>query len=175
MNRARLVWELGTELVLDKAFEKTLTQSLYSLVRAGRLDEAVQLCRKAHQPWRAASIRGSLLFQWRAIGKSESWIGVFVLMICEANEQSEEGIEDEDDAEGWQGNRRRRLWKSTCVKAALNVKRHHLRSCELVLCLYSPTCLIQSGYYMRRSRQPLKHSTFSSQHVGPGKTIYGLK
>ncbi|KAN0078059.1 Nuclear pore protein 84/107 [Tylopilus felleus] len=88
----------------DTAFEKTLTQSLYSFVRAGRLDEAVQLCRKAHQPWRAASIRGSLLFQWRAI----------------ANEQSEEGIEDEDDAEGWQGNRRRRLWKSTCVKAALN-------------------------------------------------------
>ncbi|KAI9454791.1 nuclear pore protein 84/107 [Boletus coccyginus] len=88
----------------DAAFEKTLTQSLYSFVRAGRLDEAVQLCRKAHQPWRAASIRGSLLFQWRAI----------------ANEQCEEGFEDEDDAEGWQGNRRRRLWKSTCVKAALN-------------------------------------------------------
>ena len=63
---------LGTvsESVLCKAFEKTLTQSLYSFVRAGRLDEAVQLCRKAHQPWRAASIRGSLLFQWQAIGKS---------------------------------------------------------------------------------------------------------
>ncbi|KAG8215686.1 nuclear pore complex protein [Butyriboletus roseoflavus] len=88
----------------DAAFEKTLTQSLYSFVRGGRLDEAVQLCRKAHQPWRAASIRGSLLFQWRAI----------------ANEQPEEGFEDEEDTEGWEGNRRRRLWKSTCVKAALN-------------------------------------------------------
>ncbi|KAF8553085.1 hypothetical protein OG21DRAFT_1589517 [Imleria badia] len=88
----------------DAAFEKTLTQSLYSFVRAGRLDEAVQLCRKAHQPWRAASIRGSLLFQWQAV----------------ANEPCEDGFEDEDDAEGWQGNRRRRLWKSTCVKATLN-------------------------------------------------------
>ena len=67
-------WGLGTEFVLGKAFEKTLTQSLYSFVRAGRLDEAVQLCRKAHQPWRAASIRGSLLFQWRAIGGSHEAI-----------------------------------------------------------------------------------------------------
>ncbi|KAG2131751.1 hypothetical protein DEU56DRAFT_449562, partial [Suillus clintonianus] len=40
--------------------EKSLAQA-YSFVRAGRLDEVVQLCRKAHQSWRAASIRGSLL------------------------------------------------------------------------------------------------------------------
>ncbi|KAG1880883.1 hypothetical protein F4604DRAFT_1748501, partial [Suillus subluteus] len=51
----------------DAGSEKSLAQALYSFVRAGRLDEAVELCRKAHQPWRAASIRGSLLFQWRAI------------------------------------------------------------------------------------------------------------
>ncbi|KIJ62485.1 hypothetical protein HYDPIDRAFT_94356 [Hydnomerulius pinastri MD-312] len=95
----------GRSLAADDAgFEKTLAQALYSFVRAGRLDEAVELCRKAHQPWRAASIRGSLLFQWRAI----------------ANEPREDGFEDEDDAEGWQGNRRRKLWKSTCAKAALN-------------------------------------------------------
>ncbi|KAF9221187.1 hypothetical protein BS17DRAFT_846289 [Gyrodon lividus] len=95
----------GKSLAADDAgFEKTLAQALYSFVRAGRLDEAVELCRKAHQPWRAASIRGSLLFQWRAI----------------ADEQREDGFEDEDDAEGWQGNRHRRLWKSTCAKAALN-------------------------------------------------------
>ncbi|KAF8836112.1 nuclear pore protein 84/107 [Paxillus ammoniavirescens] len=95
----------GRSLAADDAgFEKTLAQALYAFVRAGRLDEAVELCRKAHQPWRAASIRGSLLFQWRAI----------------ANEPHEDGFEDEDDAEGWQGNRRRRLWKSTCAKAALN-------------------------------------------------------
>ncbi|KAF9244485.1 107-domain-containing protein [Melanogaster broomeanus] len=88
----------GRSLAADDAgFEKMLTQALYSFVRAGRLDEAVELCRKAHQPWRAASIRGSLLFQWRAIEE-----------------------EEDEDAEGWQGNRRRRLWKSTCAKAALN-------------------------------------------------------
>ncbi|KAI6131044.1 nuclear pore protein 84/107 [Pisolithus croceorrhizus] len=89
----------------DAAFEKSLAQAVYSFIRAGRLDDAVELCRKAHQPWRAASIRGSLLFQWRAI----------------ANEQRDDGLDDEDNAEGWQGNQRRRLWKSTCVRAALNL------------------------------------------------------
>ncbi|KAG1880879.1 hypothetical protein F4604DRAFT_1748441 [Suillus subluteus] len=54
----------GRSLAADDAgSEKSLAQALYSFVRAGRLDEAVELCRKAHQPWRAASIRGSLLFQ----------------------------------------------------------------------------------------------------------------
>lgn len=48
-------------------YEKGLAQALYSYVRAGRVQEAIELCRKAHQPWRAASLRGSLLFQWRAI------------------------------------------------------------------------------------------------------------
>ncbi|KAH7906565.1 nuclear pore protein 84/107 [Hygrophoropsis aurantiaca] len=96
----------GKSLVADDAsVEKSLAQALYSFIRAGRLDEAVELCRKAHQPWRAASIRGSLLFQWRAI----------------ANDQrEEEGMEDIDDAEGWQGNQRRKLWKATCARAALN-------------------------------------------------------
>ncbi|KIO00919.1 hypothetical protein M404DRAFT_744982 [Pisolithus tinctorius Marx 270] len=88
----------------DAAFEKSLAQAIYSFIRAGRLDDAVELCRRAHQPWRAASIRGSLLFQWRAI----------------TNEQCDDGLDDEDDAEGWQGNQRRRLWKSTCIRAALN-------------------------------------------------------
>jgi hypothetical protein len=49
---------------------------LYAYIRAGKLDDAVNLCRKAHQPWRAASIRGSLLFQWREIGVS-SFSGYF--------------------------------------------------------------------------------------------------
>ena len=46
-----------------------MLQALYGHVRAGQLEEAIDLCRKANQPWRAASIRGALLFQWRAIGE----------------------------------------------------------------------------------------------------------
>ena len=54
-------------LTIRQSYEKSLLQALYSFVRAGRLDDAVEACRKAHQPWRAASIRGSLLFRWDAL------------------------------------------------------------------------------------------------------------
>ncbi len=54
----------------DVVHDKALVSALYAYIRAGRLDDAIELCNKADQPWRAASIRGSLLFQWRAIGTS---------------------------------------------------------------------------------------------------------
>lgn len=90
-----------------KNYEKALTYALYAHVRAGRLEEAVELCRKANQPWRAASIRGSLLFQWRAIA---------------AELREEDAMDDSDDFDVWRGNQRRKLWKSTCTRAALNVR-----------------------------------------------------
>ncbi|KAJ6459798.1 nuclear pore protein 84/107 [Mycena vitilis] len=88
----------------DTNYEKGLGQALYSYVRAGRLGDAIELCRKAHQPWRAASMRGSLLFQWRAI----------------TNEQYEDDVMEEDLTDVWEGNRRRQLWKSTCTRSAIN-------------------------------------------------------
>ncbi|KAJ7695686.1 nuclear pore protein 84/107 [Mycena rosella] len=88
----------------DTNYEKGLAQALYSYVRAGRLEDAIDLCRKAHQPWRAASIRGSLLFQWRAI----------------TNEQYEDDAMEEDLTDAWEGNRRRQLWKATCTRSAIN-------------------------------------------------------
>ncbi|KAF9530797.1 nuclear pore complex protein [Crepidotus variabilis] len=88
----------------DASYEKSLLQALYGYVRAGRLDDAVEVSRRAHQPWRAASIRGSLLFQWKAL----------------STEKKPEDDEDEDDLETWSGNRNRRLWKATCVRAALS-------------------------------------------------------
>ncbi|KAH9850869.1 nuclear pore protein 84/107 [Lenzites betulinus] len=91
----------------DAAYEKAVLQALYAHVRAGQLEEAVELCRKANQPWRAASIRGALLFQWRAI----------------ANEPREVDAMDDEDAEDsqqWRGNVRRRLWKKICSQAALS-------------------------------------------------------
>jgi len=50
-----------------------------------------------------------------------------------ANEQrDDDGIDDaEEDAEGWQGNPRRKLWKSTCARAALNVR---------YSTIFAPTC-----------------------------------
>ncbi|KAJ2925851.1 hypothetical protein H1R20_g11243, partial [Candolleomyces eurysporus] len=85
----------------DASYEKSLLQALYGCVRAGRLEEAVELCRRAHQPWRASSILGSRLFRWPAIS-------------------TEPGEDDAMDDESWSGNRNRKLWKKTCVHAALN-------------------------------------------------------
>ncbi|KAJ6546893.1 nuclear pore protein 84/107 [Mycena capillaripes] len=88
----------------DTNYEKGLAQALYSYVRAGRLGDAIDLCRNAHQPWRAASIRGSLLFQWHAI----------------TNEQYEDDAMEDDLTDAWEGNRRRQLWKTTCTRSAIN-------------------------------------------------------
>lgn len=90
----------------DTNYDKSLVQALYGYIRAGRLEDALDLCKKAHQPWRAASIRGSRLFSWRAIS-------------TEPREDDPRAM-DADDAEMWSGNRRRRLWKTTCIRAALN-------------------------------------------------------
>ncbi|GLB38465.1 putative nuclear pore protein 84 / 107 [Lyophyllum shimeji] len=98
--------EQGRGLASDDAnYEKSLVQALCGYVRAGRLEEAIDLCRKANQPWRAASIRGSRLFQWRAI----------------STEPQEEEVMDGDDNEVWSGNRHRKLWKAACTRAALSV------------------------------------------------------
>ena len=42
-------------------YEKCLAQALYSYIRAGRSNDAVELYRKAHQSWRSASIHGSTI------------------------------------------------------------------------------------------------------------------
>ncbi|KAL5501221.1 NUP84 [Sanghuangporus vaninii] len=88
----------------DATYEKALAQALYGYVRAGKIDEAVELCRRAKRPWRAGCIRGSLLFDWKAL-----------TVQTQTNENG-----DTEFAEGWSGNKRRKLWKQTCTRAALN-------------------------------------------------------
>ncbi|KIY49632.1 hypothetical protein FISHEDRAFT_40657 [Fistulina hepatica ATCC 64428] len=87
----------------DANYEKVLLQALYHHMRAGQLDEAFELCRRAQQPWRAASIRGSLWFRWRAM--------------C-AHDDSDS--DSDDGVDGYIGNRRRQLWRSMATRAALN-------------------------------------------------------
>ncbi|KAH9929251.1 nuclear pore protein 84/107 [Fomitopsis serialis] len=98
--------EQAKALAVDDAnYERLLLQALFTLVRAGKLDDAIDLCRRAEQPWRAASINGALLLRWKAI----------------ASAPRDEEAEDEMDVdEGWRGNLRRKLWKTTCTRAALN-------------------------------------------------------
>ena len=56
-------------LTSQQSYEKALVQSLYGYIRAGKLEEAIEACRRAQQPWRAASLRGSILFKWKALCK----------------------------------------------------------------------------------------------------------
>ncbi len=53
-----------------QSYEKSLLQALYGYIRAGRIEDAEEVCRRAHQPWRAASIRGYKFFKWNALCES---------------------------------------------------------------------------------------------------------
>ncbi|CAL1702971.1 unnamed protein product [Somion occarium] len=98
----------GRALAADDAtYDKALAQVLYALIRAGKIQEAIDICLKAQQPWRAASIRGTMVFQWRALSANQT--------------KDEDAMEDDEDfSNSWRGNQHRKLWKSTCERAALN-------------------------------------------------------
>ncbi|TFK38561.1 nuclear pore protein 84/107 [Crucibulum laeve] len=89
----------------DASYERSLLQALYGYVRAGRLDDAMEVCRKANQTWRAASIRGAWLFQWKAISTEQ---------------RDEDTMDADEDSSVWTGNLNRKLWKTACIKAATN-------------------------------------------------------
>jgi nuclear pore complex protein Nup107 len=83
----------------------SLVQALYGYVRAGRLKDTIDLCRKSHQT------------------EAQSGINIqFCDAIATEPREDDPMIMDADDIETWHGNRRRRLWKSTCIRAAPNVR-----------------------------------------------------
>ncbi|KZS95164.1 hypothetical protein SISNIDRAFT_484035 [Sistotremastrum niveocremeum HHB9708] len=87
----------------DDAFETALLETLYLHIRAGRVFEAMDACKQAQRPWRAASIRGSILYSASATVSSKH----------------DEDVMDTDSYIS-SGNKRRKLWKSSCTHAALN-------------------------------------------------------
>ncbi|XP_010261756.1 PREDICTED: nuclear pore complex protein NUP107 isoform X2 [Nelumbo nucifera] len=48
--------EIAHQLLDDKKQDESLLEDIWTLLRAGRLEEACELCRSAGQPWRAATI-----------------------------------------------------------------------------------------------------------------------
>ncbi|KAI0031297.1 nuclear pore protein 84/107 [Vararia minispora EC-137] len=91
----------GTKIAPEDAAEdRALLQTLFAYVRNGELDAAYELCVRANQPWRAASVRGALLFTWPALSTLPA--------------------DREIGPAEWEGNRRRSLWLSTAVRAATN-------------------------------------------------------
>jgi nuclear pore complex protein Nup107 len=114
-----------------------LSHTLFAYVRAGNIEDAVKLCRDAHQPWRAASIRGSLLFSWPAICEilcSLRCCPYSKLTRCAllATARQDDATEDDEEADPdlWHGNKRRALWKATCTRTALD---SHLSFAERAL------------------------------------------
>ncbi len=152
------------EFRFEKSYEKSLLQALYGYIRAGRLGDAVEICRRAHQPWRAASIRGSLLFQWKTLCERR------LSTLCfdpdyvppSASERKLDDVSSDDemdeDLESWSGNRSRRLWKATCVQAALSVctTTPASRSFGHSSCGFSLTSAIKNGSCSLRWHQRLK-------------------
>ena len=139
-----------------------LAQALFAYVRAGRLDDAVELCRKMHQPWRAASLRGAQLFQWKAICASlppslplphpTPTPSLFLVQLTgstatephdddDADDAAQDGEQEDAAFDAWHGNRRRRLWKAACTRAALDVRpsiaRHDERDADRLPALSS--------------------------------------
>ncbi|KAJ3124615.1 hypothetical protein HK100_011182, partial [Physocladia obscura] len=51
---------LATE---DLKYEQSLNRTLFSHVRRGRIDDAIELCRACDEPWRAASFSGAVYFR----------------------------------------------------------------------------------------------------------------
>lgn len=87
--------EGGLELE-DATYEKALLRTLFEYARAGRLDAAFDLCHQTDQSWRAATLRGGMLYHDPAVSL------------------------DLQDVDRVVGNRNRSLWKSACKKLAAN-------------------------------------------------------
>ncbi|EPQ28030.1 uncharacterized protein PFL1_04357 [Pseudozyma flocculosa PF-1] len=85
----------GLELE-DATYEKALLRNLFEYARAGQLESAFDLCRQTDQSWRAASLRGAMLYHDPTVSP--------------ALEELESPI----------GNRHRALWKAVCRKLASN-------------------------------------------------------
>ncbi|KIO24192.1 hypothetical protein M407DRAFT_26387 [Tulasnella calospora MUT 4182] len=88
----------------DTAAEASLSYDLFRLVRAGRLKEALTVAADAGHPWLAAVLHGSLPFQWTAVTSRDT--------VTDTENEANRGTS------GWQGNKRRKLWREACLQAA---------------------------------------------------------
>ncbi|RKP27870.1 nuclear pore protein 84/107 [Syncephalis pseudoplumigaleata] len=98
--------------IWDQEFDKALVRTLYEYLRRGQFNQAMELCRKSDQSWRAASISGSTLYSDESLDRG-----------------SEDDVDDEDHSmmppakrqKGPEGNPRRLLWKSMCRQLSKNM------------------------------------------------------
>eukprot|EP00250_Pteridium_aquilinum_P018743 c24191_g1_i1 orf=1363-4599(-) len=88
----------------DQKLEEELLEDIWKLLRAGRLEEARQLCRSAGQPWRAASLGGC-----GDLGPSPSP----EMLRRQGKDMALQAVELESGT-----SHQRRLWKWACYSAS---------------------------------------------------------
>ncbi|CAO1636969.1 unnamed protein product [Parajaminaea phylloscopi] len=88
----------------DANYSKALHKTLFEYARSGQLGAAFDLCRQADHPWRAASLRGAMLYHQRGLNGMDD----------------DEDAMLADDAFSAGGNRNRLLWKAVCKRLAAN-------------------------------------------------------
>ncbi|CAO1613277.1 unnamed protein product [Sympodiomycopsis kandeliae] len=104
-TRAEGKWDLE-----DANYAKALHRTLFEYARSGELAAAFDLARQTDQPWRAASLRGAMLYH-RSIQS---------LNDDDDMNQGEDDMMDGDVGGSSGGNRNRLLWKAVCNKLAGN-------------------------------------------------------
>lgn len=101
---------------LDQQDDKNLCKRLFTEIRCGRFDEAISLCVKAGQPWRAAALMGRRLLHYR---RSEGEMKLHI-----------------------EGNPSRDLWKWCCMGILGNTEENiHYRGAIGALCGHLPSML----------------------------------
>ncbi|ORX84577.1 nuclear pore protein 84/107 [Anaeromyces robustus] len=75
----------------DHEFDEKLSKVIYELIRRGKLADAIEYCEQCGQPWKGASLRGTLLW-------------------------ADPNYDKEEVNDIASGNRNRDLWKSLCYK-----------------------------------------------------------
>lgn len=104
-SRGEGKWDLE-----DANYAKALHRTLFEYARSAQLDAAFDLARQADQPWRAASLRGAMLYH-RTINGLES----------EDDDEEDELMNGGTSGSSTGGgNRNRLLWKAVCSKIASN-------------------------------------------------------
>ncbi|KAI8050910.1 nuclear pore protein 84/107 [Syncephalis plumigaleata] len=103
----------------DQEFDKALVRTLYEYLRRGQINQAMELCRKSDQSWRAASISGSTMYSDESLDKGN--------FDDDDDDEHDEHGEDRGmmpplkKRKGPEGNPRRLLWKSMCRQLSKNV------------------------------------------------------
>ena len=89
-------------------------------------DEAMNLCKSAGRPWRAATLRGGVMFSWSLLASPS----INSDPNADAQTDGDASMDHDGPPSTWRGNLNRKLWYRTCTVASANV---HFSSADRAL------------------------------------------